>query len=74
MICEDLERVTKTKGSRDTGKSVRKRNVEPMPTQLTLEARRERKIDAHVMSMSRRGKGRENKKQNTKNYDRNNPN
>ena len=39
VICEDLGKVTKTKESRDAGKNIRKRKVEPKPTQSTAETR-----------------------------------
>ena len=73
-ICEDLKKVTKTKESRDAGKNIRKRKVEPKPTQPTVETRRERNIDAHVTNINRYDKGRENKKQNIEHDDRTNPN
>ena len=68
-----MEKVTKTKESRDAGKNIRKRKVEPKPTQPTAEARRERSTGTCVMSVSRHDKGRENKKQNAENDDRTNP-
>ena len=63
MICDDLEKVTKAKESRDVGKNIRKRKVvAPKPTQTIQETRRERNIDACVMNTNRDDKGRKNKK------------
>ena len=73
-ICEELKKVTKTKESRDAGKNIRKRKVEPKPTQPTVETRRERNIDTYVTKINRYDKGLENKKQNIEHDDRKNPN
>ena len=73
-ICEELTNVTKTKESRDAGSNIRKRKVEPKPTQSTLETRRERNIDAYMTNINRHDKGRETKKQNVEHDDRTNPN
>ena len=43
MICDDLDKVTKTKESRNEGKNIRKRKVAaPKPTQVTPETRWEK--------------------------------